>query len=126
MKKYSGNDSPMGTASHIEIHYPRNNHHSPNRKSRKKCIYYHSTSKYCGKLGITCVGPSNVLCKYYREPTPKKKGIVVGALVNSPQHGIGMVMNITTYESIYFEVKYHKNNIVRKYTLKEIKELLLD
>ena len=125
MKKYTGNNSSIGTASHLELHYSESKPKNPNRRLRKKCIYYHCTSKYCEKLGITCVGPSNALCKYYREPAPKKKGIVVGSLVNSPQYGVGMIMNITIYDSAYFEVKYHKNNIVRKYSSKEIKDILI-
>ena len=124
LKRYGGNSSSIGTASHIEKHFPTKRTSQTSRRLRSKCVYYCSVSKRCNKLEIACVGPSNELCNgNYKEDKPIRNTIEIGTLVKSSQYGVGMVMN--TYNQRFFEVKYHNSNFLKKYTLQEIKQILL-
>ena len=124
MKRYSGNNSSLGTASHLELHYPSNSS-TATRRSRNKCKYYNPESKWCSALKASCVGPSNELCQAYEEATSqKKKDGFVNAIVNDPKEGVGMV--VRSFGPGFFEVKYHETGLVRKYTYSELKKILLN
>lgn len=118
-KRYRGNAGFIGTASHVEQYYgvaPPSN----SKKSRYKCYYYGQKTKMCSKLNITCVGPSNALCKHYRVSTGEVHQ--VGKLINHPEHGVGMIM---TVQGPVCEVKYHRSKEIRKYRIDAIKKMIL-
>lgn len=121
MKKYKQNDSSIGTATHIFKYCYKTNDTKTQKRSRYKCIYYIYKTTICKKLNISCVGPSNSLCKNYCEKKSIKK-IDVGTLVNSSQYGIGMIINV--HNSVY-RVKYNNTNIIRSYWYDEIKKIVL-
>lgn len=61
MRRYRGNDSSIGTGTHIEKHYYRSS-----LEEKLKCLYYDNESKKCIKVGIHCVGPSHYMCTKYK------------------------------------------------------------
>lgn len=122
--RHSGNASSLGTGSHLVKIYEHSTPSAPTRRSRNKCIHYCQEIKTCNKLNIECVGPSNPLCKDYFEKESgqaKHPLIGVGAIVNSPIHGIGMILGIN---GPVYKVKFHKDNLARTYSKKEIKRML--
>ena len=127
MNRHSGNNSSLGTGSHLEKHFPTRENSENRRRSRNKCANYDSSAKWCRQLGIGCVGPSNPLCKEYHEPIPlcKKKTkphIHVGQIVNDKKHGVGMILAV---QGQICTVRFHINNIERKCELKQARKMLL-
>lgn len=117
MKRYTRNSSSIGTATHIELKFPRS-HNESTKKSRYKCVYYDFAPKECSKTRTLCVGPSNKLCKYYSEKE-KHFSFSEGTLVYDKKLGVGCIIN-NTYP---YKIKYVKSNIVKLYSLKEIQKL---
>ena len=129
MKRYNGNGSSLGTASHLERHYPANAS-TTTKRSRKKCMHYHHEARWCNDLKVSCVGPSNELCRAYQEVAPnskvvyhKKNVVCIGSIVSDPNHGIGMIIN--TCEPDFFEVKFCEKGYVQRYNRREVKKMLL-
>ena len=126
MKRYSGNSSSIGTASHVEKRYQHTTSTSGKRRSKYKCVYYDKATQQCKKLRVGCVGPSNILCRDYRTPqpnisTPQTQLPCVGTAVSSPDLGVGKI--ICVQDSIY-TVQYEDGNKIRKYWLREIKHIV--
>ena len=124
MKRHSGNASSIGTSTHPEKHY--NHSTDSTKRSRYKCIHYEAQPRFCRKLEIRCVGPSNQLCTHYAEEDIEPEQEVVGRLINCPNYGIGMVINMTAgkHEPVC-TVKFHKSNMERKYFYREIEKFFL-
>ena len=80
-------------------------------------------------MQIDCVGPSNLLCKDYREAEPRcssnkkaKPTVSIGRLINDKEQGVGMIVDI---QGEVCTVRFHKSNKERKYWLKQTQKMLL-
>ena len=153
MSRHNGNNSSLGTASHAEIYFNHTKKANSNRRSRYKCARYHNKTRICGYLGITCVGPSNELCKEYKEKGTKKSSstkndsqsvrgshkkeinaknfqqiqvssIPDNAIVNDPINGVGMVMGYRG--SGLYEIRFVQNKVTKIYTRGETSSILLN
>lgn len=121
MGNYNGNSSAIGTASHAEKIHRYSGEGA--KRSKYKCPYYNRKTKYCNKLGISCVGVTNVLCTGY---PPKKKKSLVNRLVFDETLGVGMVMEELNFnDKTIFVVRYKNNDSRRKYFLKELQKKLI-
>ena len=126
MNRKNGNNSSIGTASHTEKHFPVAQNTTSTRRSRNKCQQYEKETKMCRSLRITCVGPSNELCKDYTEhkkKATKQSVIASGAIVNDPRHGVGMIMR--EFGTGFYEVRFHRDDTIKKYNREEVKKILL-
>ena len=122
MTNLKQNASSIGTATHTEKHFKPASKDSK-RKTRNKCINYCKETHDCKILKIECVGPSNDFCKHYCEiENSNIKPITVNALVNSFEYGVGMVIEIN---GPVCKIKFHKNNLIRRYWDHEVREMLL-
>lgn len=127
MRRYRGNDSSIGTGTHLEKHYYRSS-----IEEKRKCLYYDDKSKKCIKVGIRCVDPSHYMCTKYK---PKKhlsdriseeKDNYVGMIVVDEIYGVGMIIeeHVNKDRNVYV-VKYDKGDLIRRYFLKEIRGKIL-
>ena len=124
MNRKNGNNSSIGTASHMERHYALPKNITSKRRSRNKCEQYEKETKICRHLGIACVGPSNELCRKYIEKAVKRSSIEVGSIVNDSRYGVGLVTRQFGVE--FYEVRFCQEDILRKYNEKEIKKIILN
>ena len=124
LKRFSGNSSALGTCSHPERHFPEKEFGTSQRHSRNHCIHYDHSAKWCQCMQVSCVGPSNPLCKHYSEakPVTNSSRTYVGALVNDPQYGVGMIMSTKKGTCI---VKFHKTGKEKHYWLNDVQKMLL-
>lgn len=121
MGNYNGNSSEIGTASHAEKIHRYSGKEA--KRSKYKCPHYNRKTKYCNKLGVSCVGVTNVLCTSY---PPKKEKSLVNRLVFDETLGVGMVMEELNFnDKTIFVVRYKNNDSRRKYFLKELQKKLI-
>lgn len=116
MSNYRGTAGSVGTATHptrpLEIF---KNNNKCKRKSKYKCVYYHSLTHDCTKLNIECVGPSNALCKYYCDHLKEEQNSVERKVnkgedeVKKPFEGIKTIkMNEISLGNKYFSCRGKK------------------
>lgn len=132
MRRYSGNASSIGTGTHLEKHYIHRGSGNSKRQSRYKCKHFCKATGLCGVLGITCVGPSNQLCKNYwnkknrgeeknKEQSAKTQNpLGEGVLVYDAKCGLGSIIMAKTP---YYLVEYYADKSVKQYNRDEIIEL---
>lgn len=120
MSNYKNNGSSIGTATHTEKHFKLNG--DSRKKSRHKCQYYEQATQDCIKLRISCVGPSNKLCRYYSENKKTVNNLIgENQFVYHEKYGVGIIIRV---EQSVYEVGYAKDNKKRLYNEREIKELI--
>ena len=127
MRRYRGNDSSIGTSTHLEKH-----HYKSSVEEKCKCLYYDVKNKKCIKVGIHCAGPSHYLCAKYKpkkhqlEHESGKKESFIGRIINDEKYGVGMIIEENVYKDrTVYVVKYRKGDLIRRYFIKEIREKIL-
>ena len=106
-----GNSSGIGTASHPEEHRELWINKKTLQRTRNKCIHYEFQTRFCKRLKVGCVGPSNKLCKYYREYPELQSAQLVPVDNVKPFNGIKLIsMNDISVEKKFAEPTLKKVN----------------